>query len=66
MLCPTCKHDSALDQPHSPGQCAQCNCGEDEICHRSITEATISKEVGFGRYMYSDRAINLRDYRYDS
>jgi hypothetical protein len=36
--CPTCNH--AL---HEPDKCAQCNCGESEICHGDLPGEGMAK-----------------------
>lgn len=33
MRCETCNHESKEPEPHMPGDCKQCNCGQSEIRH---------------------------------
>lgn len=52
MQCKTCHHANKQkpDEVHRAGQCAQCNCGQSEIVHRtSMAGSYISCIDEFGR-----------------
>lgn len=47
-VCRDCKHEA-----HDPGQCAQDNCGESEICHRTPMSGLFLAKDPQGRPAYS-------------